>query len=140
MNKELQSFRLQVEIPVKWGDMDAFQHVNNTVYLRWIEHARVEYIAKVFNSDLRSTVLGPILARTDIRYIFPLTYPDTVVVGFRVSEIQDDRLICESKVFSSKHQRLSAICYNTIMAYDFRALNKTDIPVDWIMKIQDWEK
>ena len=36
-----------VDRPVRWGDMDAFQHVNNTVYFRWFECARLEYFQAV---------------------------------------------------------------------------------------------
>lgn len=139
IEKELSSFKHQMEIDVRWGDMDAFQHVNNTVYLKWVEHARVEYLSTHIISVFNKMTLGPILARQDIRYIFPITYPDTVLVGFRVAEIQEDRLLCESKIYSKKYSRLSAIAYNTIMAYDFNSLRKADIPVDWVMKIQDVE-
>lgn len=139
VEKDLKVFKLKLDIPVRWGDMDAFQHVNNTVYLKWVEHARVEYLRQHIISIFNKMTLGPILARQDIRYIFPITYPDTVTVAFRVVEIQDDRLLCESKIYSQKYERLSAIAYNTIMAYDFNALRKTDIPVDWVMKIQELE-
>ncbi|GGD72752.1 acyl-CoA thioesterase [Maribacter cobaltidurans] len=36
-----------LELPVQWGDMDAAQHVNNTVYLRWMESARIEMFQKM---------------------------------------------------------------------------------------------
>ena len=136
---ELKLFPVQLEIPVRWGDMDAFQHVNNTVYLKWAEIARVEYIIKHITGQLDHVRLGPILARQDCRYIFPITFPDTIIIGFRVMEIQEDRLLCECKVYSKTHQRLSAIIYNTVMAYDFKYLRKADIPIDWVIKIQDTE-
>lgn len=139
MKKELAPYKLRVDIPVKWGDMDAFQHVNNTVYLKWIEHARVEYLRLHVLGSLDKMSVGPILARQDIRYIFPITYPDTVIVGYRVAQIEEDRLLCEAKVWSKTHNRLSAIAYVTIMAYDFVGLRKADVPVDWVMKIQELE-
>lgn len=139
IKKELKSFKLQIELPVRWGEMDAFQHVNNTVYIKWVEQARVEYLRQHIIENFKSGSLGPILARQDIRYIFPITYPDTVIIGFKVIEIQEDRLLCESKIYSKKYERLSAIAYNTIMAYDFTGLRKADIPVDWVSKIQELE-
>jgi acyl-CoA thioester hydrolase len=138
--EDLDLFKLKIEIDVRWGDMDAFKHVNNTVYLKWVEAARVEYLREhIVGDDLRNHRLGPILARTDIRYIYPITYPDRVTVGFRVAEIRDDRLMCECKIYTHEHQRLSAIAYNTVMAYDFEAMRKADIPIGWIMKIQEVE-
>jgi len=140
IKKELEKYPVKLEIPVRWSDMDAFRHVNNTNYLKWGEIARVEYITNHLVEDLQDVRLGPILARQDCRYIFPLTFPDTVCLGYRVSEIQEDRLICECKIYSKKYNKLCAIIYNTVMAYDFVNLRKTDIPVDWVMKIQEIEE
>lgn len=45
---------ISIEIPVAWGDMDAFAHVNNTVYLRWFESARIAFFEQV-QVSMRST-------------------------------------------------------------------------------------
>jgi len=138
--KELKDYPVQIEIPVRWSDMDAFKHVNNVIYLKWVEIARIEYMTKFITGDLNNISLGPILARQDCRYIFPVTFPDTVYIGIKVSELQSDRIIFEAKVFSKKYEKLCAIVYNTVMAYDFVNLRKAEIPVDWVMKIQDVEE
>lgn len=138
--KELSKYPIVTEIPVRWSDMDAFKHVNNVIYLQWVEIARIEYITKFITGNLENISLGPILARNDCRYIFPVTFPDTVYIGCRVSEIQEDRLVFEAKIYSKKYEKLCAIVYNTVMAYDFVNLRKADIPVDWVIKIQDIEE
>ena len=140
MKKELESYTIQLEIPVRWSDMDAFQHVNNVIYLQWGEMGRIEYIKQHITGDFTDMTLGPILARQDCRYIFPVIFPDTVLVGVKVSEIQEDRIIFEIKIFTKKHNRICAIIYNTVMAYDFVNHRKSEIPIDWIMKIQDVEQ
>lgn len=138
--KELSKYPVQLEIPVRWADMDAFKHVNNVIYLQWAEMARIEYLTTHITGDLSNINLGPILARQDCRYIFPITFPDTVCLGCRVSEIQEDRLTFEVKIYSKKYNKLCAIVYNTVMAYDFVNLRKSEIPVDWVMKIQEIEE
>ena len=40
-------FPIVVEIPVAWGEMDSMQHVNHTVYLKWMETARFEFFEKL---------------------------------------------------------------------------------------------
>lgn len=37
----------EMRIPIRWGDMDAYAHVNNTVYFRYMEQARVEWITSL---------------------------------------------------------------------------------------------
>ncbi len=46
MNNPLSEFQVVTELPVQWGDQDAFQHVNNTVHLRWYESGRIDYLMR----------------------------------------------------------------------------------------------
>ncbi len=133
----IEKFKLKIKIPVQWGDMDAFQHVNNTVYLKWNESARVEYLQKHITGEFKRNILGPILARQDCRYIFPVTYPDTVIVGIRTAEILEDRIRLETRIYSEHHSRLCAIIYSTVMAYNFKLLQKAEIPKSWVKAIED---
>ena len=60
---ELADFPVSIELPVQWGDQDAFGHVNNTVYFRWYESARIAYLERLEMADQNSALgLGPILA------------------------------------------------------------------------------
>ena len=59
----LKDYKLVVEIPVQWGDMDAAQHVNNVIYLKWVESARVSFFRKLNEGNLiNEEHIGPILA------------------------------------------------------------------------------
>jgi len=120
-----------VEIPVQWGDMDAAQHVNNVVYLRWIECARVELFRKINGHSLQKDSIGPILAWQECKYISPVVYPDTVMVGVRISEFLSDRMVTETKIYSKENMELVAIGRQMIVAYNFDAREKTAIPEHW---------
>ena len=75
----LSEFPVHIEIDVQWGDMDAVQHVNNTVYLRWTESARIEYFQRLgYGVSQQEGEAGFILGWQDCKYIFPVTFPDTV--------------------------------------------------------------
>ncbi len=132
----IEKFKVKVKIPVRWGDMDAFQHVNNTIYLRWNECARVEYLQKFVTGSFKKQILGPILARQDCRYISPVNFPDTVIVGIRTAEILEDRIRLETRIYSESNSKLCAIIYSTVMAYNFKLLRKAEIPKDWIDAIK----
>ncbi len=75
-------YPVSVEIPVAWGDMDSFGHVNNTVYLRWCETARIAYFERVgLLEKMKVQRLGPILARATLDFRLPVVYPDTVIAS-----------------------------------------------------------
>jgi len=121
MQDLLAGYPVILDIPVAWGEMDAFQHVNNIVYLRYAESARIAYLEYAGLSEtMQGTGIGPILASINCRYLFPVTYPDTVRVGTRVTEIGADRFTVHFRMVSARHQRIAAQGDSVIVAYDYR--------------------
>jgi len=129
INAFYSEFPINLEVDVQWGDMDAAQHVNNTVYLRWTESSRIDFFIKLgYGISPKDGEAGFILGFQDCKYIFPVTFPDTVIIGARVVEIGKDRIFFQSQVFSKKHKCLAAISNQTIVTYDYSTLQKVDVP------------
>ena len=139
MQELLKEFPSVVELPVQWGEMDAAKHVNNSVYIRWGESARIAYFDKMNLDNSFTEQIGPILGWQDCKYIFPVTYPDTISIGVKTVEIKADRFFVECHMFSHKHQRIVAINKNSIIAYDYHNLKKAALPKEWINKITELE-
>ena len=84
MKELISDYPVSIEIPIAWGDMDAFTHVNNVVYFKHFESVRIAYFEKLsFMQFKDQTGIGPILASTQCTYKIPLTYPDIVTAGAR---------------------------------------------------------
>lgn len=129
MQNQLKSFPVHVEIPVAWGDMDAFQHVNNVMYFRYIETARVAYFGRLAYMELKDkTGVGPILASTQCRFKIPLAYPDTVTVAVKVSDIKEDHFSMRYLVFSTHFQKAAAEGHDVIVSFDYGQGKKVPIP------------
>src|SRR5690625_652900 len=60
-----------IKLPVRWGDMDAFNHVSNVVYLRYIEDCRGQWMQSV-PSHWQEADTGPVVANININYRRPL--------------------------------------------------------------------
>ena len=106
--------------------MDAFGHVNNTVFFRLFESARIAYLDRI---NFRGTDggLGPILASTHCRFKRPLVYPDTVRVGARVTEVSDDRFTMEY-VIENQRGDVVAVGGGVVVSYDYRSGAKAPLP------------
>lgn len=63
-----------VEVPLRWGDMDAFGHVNNVEMLRILEQARVQAFLEWFPDEASILDRGVVVARQEIEYLAPLSY------------------------------------------------------------------
>lgn len=131
MHDELKPFNSIIEIPIAWGEMDAAQHVNNTVYLRYGETSRIAYM-KALGLSFDLNGLGIILAEINCKYKFPLTFPDTVWVGTRalIDTMDDYGFWTEQIIVSQKYERVSAILQAKLVSYDFSLLKKSPIPAE----------
>ena len=125
----LEGYTATVQLPLSWGQMDSFAHVNNTQYFRWFEDVRMAYFeASGILEHMTQHQVGPILARTQCRFMAPLTYPDTVHLGTRVSEIGDDRFTMLYRVVSEARDVVAAEGDGRIVMLDYNANCKAPIP------------
>lgn len=111
-----------VSIPVLWGDMDAFQHVNNTASIKWFETSRIRLLENPeFTALLKTEGVAPILASVSCSYRRQLRYPDTVHVGSRVSRLGNSSLTLQHALVSAEQQCVASEGESVIVCFDYRA-------------------
>jgi acyl-CoA thioester hydrolase len=141
MQELLKAYPVVIEIPVAWGEMDSLGHVNNIIYFRYFESARMAYFDEMdFWGHMGETGVGPILASTQCRFRLPLEYPDTVSVGARVSEVGADRFPMEYLIVSHRHGEVAAEGVGLIVAYDYREKRKAALTDELRKRIEAVEK
>lgn len=139
--KAITDYKVILEYDVRWGDIDAANHVNNLVYLKWTESARIHYFQLIgINISFTDDEAGPILGWQDCKYIYPMTYPDTALVGIKCQEILENKIMFDCSVFSKTHDKIAAISLQTLIPYNYKTLKRVPIPQAWIDNIQNVEK
>ncbi|HBL55995.1 MAG TPA: acyl-CoA thioesterase [Candidatus Lambdaproteobacteria bacterium] len=129
MQALLKTFPVVATIPVKWGDMDAFQHVNNVIYFRYFETVRIQYFETLgWLEILEQLGIGPILGSISCRFRIPLTYPDTVFAGAKITEIREKRFSMEYLIVSEKHPEPVAEGTGIVVCYNYQKNQTTQIP------------
>lgn len=125
----LAEFPVTIVLPVQWGDMDAFGHVNNTVPLRWFESARIVYLERIGLAEMMSgSGVGPILAAITCNYRKQVEYPDTVEIGARVGRIGRSSF---TMLHTATSRAKGAICVDgesTIVVFDYNAQRPVRVP------------
>lgn len=133
----MDDFPVEIEQAVAWGDMDAFGHVNNVVYFRYFENARLEYFSRVGWWDLQDTLgVGPIVASTSARFRRALTYPDTIRIGARIKQLGTDRFVMEHRIVSTKLGEVATEGEVVVVAFDYRTKMKAPLPPELLERIQ----
>ena len=75
----------EMTVPIRWGDMDAMGHVNNTLYFRYLEIIRVEWLAK-HNAEPSPEGQGPVIVNAFCNFYKQLEYPGDVLLKMYVSD------------------------------------------------------
>lgn len=128
-NDALTDFPTIIQLPVQWGDMDSYQHVNNIIYFRWFESARIAYLEQIgLKAMYHGAGIGPILAAIDCNYRRQLTYPDTVAVGARISRIGRTSFEMGHILVSTAQQAVVADGKSTIVTFDYKSQKPIPVP------------
>lgn len=131
MSEELKEYTIVEEIPVRWGDMDARGHVNNTIYYRYFESTRIALFQKLDIYEEPTEVrVGPILSFQSCYYKAPLVYPDNVFVGAKITSIEGSKIIIKHILFSKKLDRIAAEGEAHIIWYNYEKKEKAIISDD----------
>ena len=125
----LAEFPVTISLPIQWGDMDAFGHVNNTVPLRWFESARIAYLEQVGLSEMMSGEgIGPILAAIHCNYRRQVEYPDTVRIGARVGKVGRSSFTMEHAALSEAGKWICVEGTSTIVVFDYNTQRPVRVP------------
>lgn len=128
MDAALGRYPVSVTIPVAWGEMDAFQHVNNVVYARWVETARIAYFTRIgLLERMRVEGVGPIVGRLAIDFRRPVTFPDTVRVDATTRKLGRSSFTMGYRIWSAAQQAEVAAGEDVIVTVDYRSGRTTNV-------------
>ena len=133
-------YKSNINVTVAWGDMDAAQHVNNIMYLRYLESARIQYMEDI-QFEFGQTSIGIILAEVNVQYRIPVTFPDTLWVGTRtlLDTVDENSLWTDQVIFSEKHQKIATLCKARLVCYDYEKLQKASWPEEVMKNLLGYE-
>ncbi|OIR23288.1 MAG: hypothetical protein BEU00_03380 [Marine Group III euryarchaeote CG-Epi3] len=102
-------------VSVLWGDMDGFGHVNNIIYLKWCETARIKLFQNLWEYEVGNMEeilvkggVGPILANFNMDYKHPVKYPDEIEIETYLTHLGNSSIGIGHELFSKKEKKLVA--------------------------------
>ncbi len=120
-NKEiaLVDFKFKMDINMRWSDMDELGHVNNAVFLTYLEEGRTHYLAKAIDWNWQEE--GLILARVEMDFKKPLFYKDKAVLYTRCTRLGNTSFDLEAVIMNVSnpefptlvaHAKTIQVCYD----------------------------
>lgn len=128
----MEDFQATVDVQVRFRDTDALGHVNNAVYLSWMELGRMAFTDAIL-PKIDWTKVGFILAHVSIDYLEPVFLGDKVKVYMKASKIGGKSVVLECLITKTdkKGERPAAKGNNIIVAFDYETNKSLPIPEDW---------
>lgn len=128
-------------IDIRFRDLDALAHVNNVVYLTYIEQARVRYFDTVFGARHNWDEWGVLLARTEINYIQPLLFKDDAKCGMRCTKIGSKSMEFEFKIFRTIDGQDIEVAngINVLVCFNHTDNKSIEVPEFWKNAVVDYE-
>lgn len=121
-------FPVRLEFPVVWGEMDALQHVNNVVYFRYFETIRIEYLQRLGVMKLLAEgKIMPVVAETSARYRRAVTFPDTLLVEAKVSELGEYGFTMRYRVSSREQGEVTTLGEARVVLLDKKTGQKAPL-------------
>lgn len=114
-------------IPIRWGDMDALDHVNNAVTMRYFEEARVAWSQHHQLRNHRAEG-GMIVAKATINYKRPLVYPGNIVSEILVARIGNSSFELHQKLTVESTGIVATTGDYVIVWYDYNNENSAPLP------------
>lgn len=112
---ELARYPIIYSQPIHWGEMDAFNHLNNVVYYRYAESARIVYLQALGMFDGSMVTM---LAHSSCQYLRPVTFPDTLLLGVRCQRLGKTSIMIGYSYYSCAQQAVVATAEAVIVRLD----------------------
>jgi acyl-CoA thioester hydrolase len=117
----------ETEIDVRWGDMDAFNHVNNASYLRYIEEARVLWF-KAMSSDWADPDCAPILAAATMNFRRPIGWPEHLRIVMHAERLGGKSLTLAHRIESATQPDVLYADGTTVLVWVDASGNSLPLP------------
>jgi acyl-CoA thioester hydrolase len=124
----VKGFPFACPVEVRYGDIDAMNHVNNAVYVSYLELARVRIWRERFGFTGSARDIPIILARVAVDYRSPIGLNDTVEVGLGVSRVGRTSFTFAYRIEASR--RIAAEAETVQVHFDYAAGKPTPIPAE----------
>ncbi|HMY12213.1 MAG: acyl-CoA thioesterase [Leptospiraceae bacterium] len=139
-------YSVTVETVVRWRDLDAYNHVNNSVYLNYFEEGRMAYyyrIAELAGVSPENKEIfdgfATVLAKTDVEFKGQGRLHETLVIGIRYTAIRKIFLDAEYGIFNKSDGQLLARGHSTQVSVEKEAMRPMRVHPDFIRYAQQIE-
>lgn len=107
---------IRVAMPVRWRDLDAFNHVNNSKYLSYLEEARLQWLLALPGKGMDEHV-APVVAAAHLNYRRPIEWPNDVAIELFVERLGNTSVSIGHRIVAATNPDITYCDGNIVLVW-----------------------
>lgn len=128
----------QMPAQLRFSDVDAFGHVNNSVYFSLFDMCKTKYITEVMGENILKKV-AIVVASIRADFLAPIYFPDEIVIQTAITHVGNRSFLVSQRAINIRTKEVKCECCTIMVTYDPIAKTAIDIPDKFRAKIQKYE-
>lgn len=91
-------YRHRMPVQIRFNDVDMFGHLNNTVYVQFLDQGKYAYFRQFMEGTFGSTPTAPVIVNINVDYLVPAHIDDNLTVATAITKIADTSLVLEQEI------------------------------------------
>lgn len=134
----LYPLRHRLDVQIRFNDIDMFGHVNNTVYLEWLDMGKYAYFMSLSDVPFTRRATAPVIANLNVDFLEPTLISDRPTVLSGIESIADSSLVLVQRIIAEGRLRCAA---RTVMVnVDVRTGRPVTVDDEWHRLIAAFEQ
>lgn len=135
----MNEFRHNIALQMRFNDIDMLGHLNNSVYLTFLDLAKARYFAAVNGSDVNISKIGIVIVNININFCAPTFFNEQIEAQTAVTAIGDKSLTMEQRIVRVTDGQVKCSCRTILAGFDPATNTSEPIAEEWVEKLERFE-
>ncbi|MDE6395098.1 MAG: acyl-CoA thioesterase [Duncaniella sp.] len=135
----IRHFRHHMPLQMRFNDIDMLGHLNNSVYLTFMDLAKTRYFQAVLGDKLRWGEIGVVIVNINCDFCAPTFFDDVIEVETAVVAVGEKSLTLEQRVYSPDDERVRCRCRTIMSGFNTKTLKSEPISDEWREALEQYE-
>jgi acyl-CoA thioester hydrolase len=115
------------QIDIRWGDLDALNHVNNTLYFRYLEETRIRWF-ETLKQQVHKQNCGPVIVTASCEFLQMVTYPEKLEIRLHSDPPGRSSVNLHHDIIKTSNNEIAAKGQCKVVWIDYQAQKSTPLP------------
>ncbi len=136
---DIQAFRHHMPLQMRFNDIDMLGHLNNSIYLTFMDLAKTRYFQAVLGGRLDWHKIGVVIVNINCNFCAPTFFDEDIEVETAVIAIGEKSLTLEQRIYNPSNRQVKCQCRTIMSGFDMQTHTSAAITPEWIEALEAYE-